>query len=216
MSKCPRCSTRKAKRFCPALGESICSLCCGKLREKEIHCPPGCTFLSKHRSYQEKRIMERRPETSLRSSPKEGDVLRDERLAWLALHIEAPLKEFAGRQDSFRDKDALLALQYAREKTEKDTGRVFIPGEREKSLDEAGEAILRMMEKCRFQGRIILTGSPRPYSREERLMVLDRIILSARESAGGDFGGKRYLQAVARRFARIQQTDRKARIITVE
>ena len=35
-----------------ALGEPICSLCCGVLREKEIHCPSNCTFLVKHKPYQ--------------------------------------------------------------------------------------------------------------------------------------------------------------------
>lgn len=42
---CPICQKRKAKRFCPAKGESICSVCCGTEREVTIDCPSDCTYL---------------------------------------------------------------------------------------------------------------------------------------------------------------------------
>jgi hypothetical protein len=43
---CASCSTRKAKRACPALGRSICPTCCGTKRLKEIHCPSDCVYLA--------------------------------------------------------------------------------------------------------------------------------------------------------------------------
>jgi hypothetical protein len=43
---CPLCGQRKARRDCPALGKSICSVCCGTKRLVEIDCPDTCAYLS--------------------------------------------------------------------------------------------------------------------------------------------------------------------------
>src|SRR5438094_10345683 len=48
---CPICHKRKAKRFCPAKGENICSLCCGTEREVTIDCPADCPHLIASRQY---------------------------------------------------------------------------------------------------------------------------------------------------------------------
>ena len=42
---CPICNKRKAARFCPAKGESICAVCCGTEREVTIDCPSDCAYL---------------------------------------------------------------------------------------------------------------------------------------------------------------------------
>ena len=42
---CPICETRKAKRYCPAKGETICAICCGEKREVTIDCPSDCAHL---------------------------------------------------------------------------------------------------------------------------------------------------------------------------
>jgi len=44
-SECPICRKRKAARFCPAKGESICAICCGTEREVTIDCPSDCGYL---------------------------------------------------------------------------------------------------------------------------------------------------------------------------
>lgn len=47
---CPICQKRPPKRFCPALGEKICPICCGKEREVTLDCPLDCSYLiSAHR-----------------------------------------------------------------------------------------------------------------------------------------------------------------------
>ena len=48
---CPICQKRKAKRFCPAKGENICSVCCGTEREVTIACPSDCPHLVASRAY---------------------------------------------------------------------------------------------------------------------------------------------------------------------
>lgn len=42
---CPLCNQRKPRRACPALGQSICPVCCGTKRLVEIQCPPDCVYL---------------------------------------------------------------------------------------------------------------------------------------------------------------------------
>jgi hypothetical protein len=47
---CPLCERRKARRDCPALGRSICSVCCGTKRLVEIACPDSCVHLTAARA----------------------------------------------------------------------------------------------------------------------------------------------------------------------
>jgi hypothetical protein len=42
---CPICQKRPPKRFCPAMGENICAICCGREREVTIDCPQDCSHL---------------------------------------------------------------------------------------------------------------------------------------------------------------------------
>jgi len=48
---CPICEKRKAKRYCPAKTESICSVCCGTQREVTIDCPSDCAYLVESRKH---------------------------------------------------------------------------------------------------------------------------------------------------------------------
>lgn len=49
--QCPLCGQRKARRDCPALGRSICSVCCGTKRLVEIDCAPDCVHLTAAREH---------------------------------------------------------------------------------------------------------------------------------------------------------------------
>ncbi|MBI4601872.1 MAG: hypothetical protein HY721_07910 [Planctomycetes bacterium] len=60
MSKCPRCTSRKGKRRCPALkGAEICPRCCAEERLKTIQCPESCVYLRPGEYYQLQRRRER-------------------------------------------------------------------------------------------------------------------------------------------------------------
>jgi hypothetical protein len=48
---CPICEKRKAKRYCPARAETICTVCCGTEREVTIDCPSDCTYLLESRKH---------------------------------------------------------------------------------------------------------------------------------------------------------------------
>ncbi len=42
---CAICEKRPPKRYCPAKGERICAICCGREREVTIDCPSDCPHL---------------------------------------------------------------------------------------------------------------------------------------------------------------------------
>ena len=48
---CPVCNQRKARRECPALGQTICTVCCATKRLVEINCPPDCPHLAAAREH---------------------------------------------------------------------------------------------------------------------------------------------------------------------
>jgi hypothetical protein len=61
---CPICGKRPPKRYCPAMGEKICAVCCGREREVTIDCPLDCSYLiAAHRYEREQREAEQRPPT---------------------------------------------------------------------------------------------------------------------------------------------------------
>ena len=213
MLLCPKCGIRVAKRSCPALGSRLCNLCCGRLREKELHCPPACPHLALHKSYQERRVLERVPSRSPHSRREEDDVLKDERLAWLVLQLEAPLAQGAERAPSLTDGQILPALEYARSKIDKGKGLLVIPGENRKPSNELGEAIFAASEGARWEAPVLLTTGLESYSREEKLRCLDRIILSVRMAAKGNPDARTYLNDLIDRFIRIRGLSQKTRLI---
>ena len=48
---CPVCGERKGRRSCPALRQTICSVCCGTKRLVEIACPDDCPHLASAREH---------------------------------------------------------------------------------------------------------------------------------------------------------------------
>ncbi len=48
---CPLCGSRKARRGCPALNQTICPVCCGTKRLAEIACPADCSWLAGAREH---------------------------------------------------------------------------------------------------------------------------------------------------------------------
>ena len=207
MARCSRCRQRKAKRRCPVLGSDLCPLCCGRLREKDVHCPTACPFLTQHKSYQENKVIQKKGKFS-------EDVSLDERLSWLVLHIEAPLLEYAQRNPSFSDRDAVLALEYAKDRVEKNRSRLLLAGEEDRIKNEVGEAILLSLEQCRFQKKIILLQDLERYTSEEKLKCLDNVILMIKYLAGKSIGGRNYLQDLGRRLDRLKELSAQKKIIT--
>ncbi len=213
MPLCPKCGIRVAKRSCPALGSRLCNLCCGRLRQKELHCPPACPHLARHNPYQERRVLDRTPSRSPGPRPAEDDILKDERLAGLVFQLEAPLAQLAERAHALTDGQVLLALEYAREKIDKGKGLLIIPGESRKPANELGEVLLAASDKARWEPPVLLTSGHESYGREEKLRCLDRIIQAVRIASRRAPDGRAYLGDLVDRFARIRGISQQSRII---
>jgi hypothetical protein len=214
MAKCVKCNKRKGKRHCPALDQPICSLCCGQLREKEIHCPPSCSFLAQHKPYQDQRILDKKQAERIKTFAHETDILSDERLAWLVFNIEVPIAQFAGQASTLVDKDALLALEYAREKVEKGQGLLIVPDVGLQSKNELGEAIFQSLEQCRYEKKIILPGAVQTYKKEEKVRCLDRVIFAVKQISGDNIRSQSYLQQLIERLAKLNELSQQPKIIT--
>ena len=52
---CTICQTRKEKRFCPAVHDRICAVCCGTEREVTLDCPSDCPYLQQARAHEKPR-----------------------------------------------------------------------------------------------------------------------------------------------------------------
>jgi hypothetical protein len=207
MALCSRCRQRKAKRTCPALGSSLCSLCCGLARNKDIPCPDSCPVLAEHRPYQERRTAGQRDSASSPVGSPE-DILQDERLAWLAYNVEFPLKAYGEKDADLTDGHVVLALEYARDKLAKAGRLLILPGESLRPSNPLGEAVLHSMDNCRYERTLILPGAGPAYSPQERVRVLDRVLLTARELGRRDPQGRVYLDQLFRHFARIEERAR--------
>jgi hypothetical protein len=213
MAKCSHCRRRKAKRTCPARRVGLCPLCCGQLRNRGVVCPPGCRHLAEHGPYQEQRLLERKAEIPAGTRPGREDPLEDERLAWLAVQSEAPLRDLALRKPEFSDGDVILALEYAKEKLKKGQGLIVIPGAERPATNDAGEAVFQSLDECRFERSVVLTAGSSGYTTEEKVRVLDRLILAAKTAAGGDFKGRAYVDRIAASFAEMERGARDTKLI---
>jgi hypothetical protein len=67
MAKCGSCGERKGNRFCPGRNASICSLCCGTKREKEIFCLESCQYLKRGKDYQLTREIDKKISSDLQA-----------------------------------------------------------------------------------------------------------------------------------------------------
>ncbi len=55
---CEICHSRKEKRFCPALHDRICPVCCGTEREVTLDCPSDCVYLQQARHNEKPRSID--------------------------------------------------------------------------------------------------------------------------------------------------------------
>jgi len=199
MAKCVLCRQRKAKRACPVLGGDLCPSCCGEHRNRDIQFPADCLHLAQHSPYQAHRSQEK----------EEEDIFQDERLAWLAYHIELPMKALSEQYAAFDDKAAIAALEYARDKISRSRNRIILPGEVVRPGSAAGEAILESLARCRYERRVILPGYRTAYSDEEKLKVVDRILLAARSFPKNSSDGKAFLNQLLARHQRAADISRR-------
>lgn len=82
---CPLCGLRKARRLCPALAKSICSVCCGAKRLTEIRCPSTCVYLAIAKEHPSASALRQRRDDTTRLVHATRDLSERQSCAFLAL-----------------------------------------------------------------------------------------------------------------------------------
>ena len=106
---CPICNTRKAKRFCPARGDSICAICCGTEREVTIDCPADCPYLVASRKYDADRRQAERPSIPFADVRLPDDFAQSH--APLMMALLSSIWRYAREHRQMVDTDVIAALQ---------------------------------------------------------------------------------------------------------
>jgi hypothetical protein len=106
---CPICEKRKAERFCPAKGEKICAVCCGKEREVSIDCPPDCSYLVAAHRYEDEHQRSLPAGTPLLDVKVSQDVIYAHQNVLSGIAFTAA--KFSAAHPATADPDVLAALQ---------------------------------------------------------------------------------------------------------
>ncbi|MGB8475535.1 MAG: B-box zinc finger protein [Candidatus Acidiferrum sp.] len=106
---CPICEKRKAERFCPAKGEKICAVCCGREREVSINCPSDCSYLTAAHRYEDLHQRALPEDTPLLDVKVSQDVIYAHQDVLSGLAFTAA--KFSAAHPTAADPDVLGALQ---------------------------------------------------------------------------------------------------------
>jgi hypothetical protein len=106
---CLICEKRKAERFCPAKGEKICAVCCGKEREVTIDCPSDCSYLVAAHRYEDGHQRSLPADTPLLDEKIPQDIVYTHQQLMSALAFS--IAKFCAVQPAAVDNDVLAALE---------------------------------------------------------------------------------------------------------
>ncbi|MGO9642373.1 MAG: B-box zinc finger protein [Candidatus Acidiferrales bacterium] len=106
---CPICRKRRAERFCPAKGESICAVCCAQERENAIDCPSDCSHLiAAHRWEEERRKPLAESEFPFPEVAVSPDLIHEQRV--LVTGLSLAILGRAAEDRALMDSDLFAAL----------------------------------------------------------------------------------------------------------
>ena len=179
MAKCKSCNERKGDRLCPGLNASICSLCCGTKREKEILCDGACEYLKKGKNYQLGREIEQKITSDLQAET--SDVFEMDEVAAFVMALEKFFVDQFYDAEEANDNHIYEALTkiYAFQKG-------ILPGLEGENKSE--ESIFKKFNEVikRFSN----------LSEELKSRAILRIIKSVRSSSSVILGNRNYLEMI--------------------
>jgi hypothetical protein len=193
---CPLCRSRKAKRACPAKGESICAVCCGTKRRVEIDCPEDCAYLTGgHAGAWDGRETERRRDSRRVLLHAQGLTDGQGRLLFLTL---IGLLGIRGRRAELDDALALSAASALRKTIETHAKGLLYEHQAE---DARAQALVHELQEL-FQAKdeAGVTISPPDADVLAALAALEAgLSASLKED-----GGSAFLESAARIVGRVQ------------
>jgi hypothetical protein len=118
---CPICEKRKAVRFCPAKGEKICAVCCGREREVTIDCPVDCSYLIAAHRYEDEHPRAIPVDTPLLDVKVPSDMIHTHQQLVAALAFT--IAKFCASHPDVTDAEVMIAIESFAE-----TGRTLMSG----------------------------------------------------------------------------------------
>ena len=179
MAKCASCGQKKGNRLCPKLNASICSLCCGTKREKEILCFEACEYLKKEKDYQIGREINKKISSDLQAET--ADVFEMDEVAAFVMPLERFFVDQFYQDKEARDNHIYEALTkiYAFQKG-------IIPGL--EGENESEESIFKEFNE--------VNKGASSLSDDLKARAILRIIKSIRSSSSGALGNRNYLEMI--------------------
>ena len=106
---CANCHERKEKRFCPAVHDRICPICCGTEREVTLDCPSDCPYLQQARKHENAAHLEELDREALMPQVEVPETFLYEREPLLA-GMSFAIAQAARRDRGVYDRDVIQAL----------------------------------------------------------------------------------------------------------
>jgi hypothetical protein len=106
---CAICHFRKEQRFCPALHDRICAVCCGTEREVSLDCPSDCVYLQQARRHEKPRSLDDVDRAALFPQIEIREQLLYEREP-LLVGLSFAVNKAARAESALRDRDVIAAL----------------------------------------------------------------------------------------------------------
>jgi hypothetical protein len=178
--KCPACRERKPRRSCPALGTTICTVCCATKRQVEIACPSDCVYLASARSHPPA-VVQRRQERDVSFVLPLVSELTETQYRLLLLFQSAIVSHAPAAVPALRDEDvaeaaaaAAATLETARKGIIYEHQAVSVPAQRLTS--ELGKVVADLAAQA---------GSHQARLERDAAVALRRIEQGARTAANG-------------------------------
>jgi hypothetical protein len=106
---CTICEKRKPERFCPAKGEKICAVCCGREREVTIDCPIDCNYLIAAHRYENEHQRQIPADSPLLDVNLPNNLIHTHQQLMAALAFT--IAKFCASHQDATDTDVLAAVQ---------------------------------------------------------------------------------------------------------
>lgn len=147
---CAICHERKEKRFCPALHDRICPICCGTEREVTLDCPSDCTYLQQARKNEGADHLGNVDRAALMLEVEVRETIVDELGAPLN-GMSFAIAQAARRQRGIHDRDIIQALTAMAKtyQTQVNTGLIYEQPTETPVQQAVATGISRMLQEYR-------------------------------------------------------------------
>ena len=187
---CPECGRGKAKRECPALGRSICTVCCGTKRRVEIQCPSDCGYLASSREHPAAAVRRQQEEDVTRLIPTIRHLTERQYQLFFLFHTAIARHRVDGLARVADTDVAEAAAAFAATIETAARGVIYEHSPASIPAKSLLGALKTLMEQIREQGATVYDG--------ESAIALRAIEEGARSLPRPDEGERAYLELIAR------------------